>query len=202
MILEFRALVRKRRALLLAILILVFLVIITTIFTYPGQIWFVAIIGGAVSIAGTFLKEKILITLGIVGIGATFYLSNLGWNVSLFNIILLTAFFMLFYGADIYVYEFSRLDIILKETKGEADKHLVRYMKKWRFTAVKYLVVSFLVAATASIVSLAASFDQSIYHGQMIPFAASVLFAVSALVLTFILIVKLPTLYDNLNEGE
>ncbi|MEF8874783.1 MAG: hypothetical protein V5A88_08990, partial [Candidatus Thermoplasmatota archaeon] len=74
---ELVATLRKRRAFLKAVLILAFLVILTALFVYPAQIWVIAVIGGAVSAVGAFFKEKILITLGIVAIGAIFYIVNL-----------------------------------------------------------------------------------------------------------------------------
>ncbi|MBS3817841.1 MAG: hypothetical protein KGY76_09810 [Candidatus Thermoplasmatota archaeon] len=191
--------IRRRRALLQAVLILIFLVGITSFFTYPAQIWFVSIIGGAVSAVGVFFKRKMLITTGIVAIGATYYFSNINLEISPFNIILFSGFFILFYGCGLFVHEFTRLDIILKGSKGERDELLEQYIKKWKFSAFKYLALSFLVAFTASMISIVTSFDQSVYQGETIPFAASLLFAVSAIVLTFLLIVKLPALYENID---
>lgn len=200
MIHKFYSLLRERRAFIQAVMVLTFLVIITALFTYPAQIWFVVIIGGVTSAAGVFLKRKMVITAGILVIGTIFYLSHLNLDISSVNIILLIGFFILFYGCGIYVHEFARLDIILKESRGEADKHFEQYMKKWKFSAFKYLTLSFLAAVTASLTSVSASFDRGVYQGQTIIFAASLLFAVSVLILTFILIVKLPTLYENMDQ--
>ncbi len=194
---KLRLLIRKRRAFIKALLILVFLVMMTVLFTYPSQIWFIAVIGGSISAIGVFFKGKILITSGILAIGATFYAANLNLHISLSNMILLTGFFILFYGCGIYVYEFSRLDIILNGSEDAADERLKQYMKKWKVSAFKYLSLAFLIATIASVVSMVATIDQSVYQGQTIHFTTSILFALLSLVITFILIVKLPGFYEN-----
>jgi len=192
-----RHFLRKRQFLLKAVLTSTLLVLLIISLLYPGTFWYLPIFGGLVSITGILLKSKILITSGIVFIGVIFFLSNLAIERSPFNIMLLIAFFVLFYSVIVYLNDLIRMDMICKDFKEDIGNTLHRYRKNWRKSIIKNLSFIFLLSLLAFMISWIGSFEFWILMDNIVLLGVSVFFTLCMLFLLFILFIKIPTLYKQ-----
>jgi len=188
---------RKRGFFLKAILSTTLLVLLIIGLLYPGRYWYFPIFGGLVSIIGILFKSKILITSGIVFIGAIFFLSNLTIERSPFNMILLIAFFILFYGVIVYLNDLLRRDIICKDFRGNIGNTLYRYRKNWNRSIIKNLSFVFLIAISAFMVSWIGTFEFWVRMENIVLLVISALFILGIQLLLYILFIKIPTFYKS-----
>lgn len=186
--------IRERGSLLKAILTSILLVVLTTGLLYPNMFWYIPIFGGLISIIGILLKRKVLITFGMVLIGALFFLNNL--TVSPSNIILLIGLFVLLYGAIIYLIDLVRMDMMWRNSKGDTGDTFRRYRKNWNRSIIKRLSFVFLLSILTSImISWTASFEFWGRMGNNVLLGVSALFTLAILFFLYVLFIKLPTLY-------
>ncbi len=194
---EVRDVLYENRFFLKAVLTVFLLTSIIIALVYPWAFWFVTMLGGVVSVTGILLKRKILITFGIVFMGATFFLSNLAVELSPFDAISVIGMFMLLYGAIIYLNNMVRIDIIWRESHEGIEDKFDRYMKKWNRSVIKSLSFAFLLALLAFIIAWIGTFEFWIQLENIVLLGASSLFTVVILGLLYILFIKLPSFYRS-----
>jgi len=194
---QLREILYERRSFWKAILTVFLLILIMMGLVYPGAFWFLPMIGGVVSITGILLKRKILITSGIVFIGAIFFLSNLVIALSPFNVMLMISIFILLYGAIIYLNNLVRMDIIWRDSQGGIEETFDRYKKNWNRSIIKNLSFAFLLALLAFLISWIGTFEFWVQIDNMLLLGISSLFTLVILGLLYILFIKLPSFYQS-----
>lgn len=168
-----------------------------TSLVYPWTFLFLLMIGGVVSITGILLKRKILVTSGIVFMGAIFFFSNLAIALSPFNMMLVISTFILLYGAIIYLNNLIRIDIIWRDTQGGIEDTFDRYKKNWNRSIIKRLSFAFLLSLLAFLISWVGTFEFWIQIDNMLLLGISSLFTLVVLGLLYILFIKLPSFYQS-----
>jgi len=173
------------------------MVILITSLLYPDQFWHLPILGGSVSIIGTLLKRRILISSGIAFIGTVFFLSNLGLVLSFSNIFLLITVLIVLYGFIVYLNNLIKRDIIWKNNQGDIGDTFHHYRKNWNRSVIKNLSLAFLLALIAFMISWIGSFDFWIGMENIILLGVSSVLTFALLALLYILFIKLPSLHKS-----
>jgi len=187
----------KRRPFWKAILTSILLVLIIVLLLYPGTFWYLPFFGGVISIIGIILKWKILITSGMVFTGTIFFLSNLNMVLSPINIILLIGLFVLLYGTITYLNHLVKIDMIKRDSQGDLEDTLDRYMKNWNRSIIKNLSFVYLLALVAFMISWIGSFEFWVQMDNIVLLGVSSIFILGILLLLYVLFIKVPTSYKS-----
>jgi len=185
----------KRQPFWKAILTSSLLVLLIISLLYPVTFWYLPIVGGLVSIAGIIFKLKSLVSSGVVFIGSIFFFSKITMQLSPVNIILLIWLFVLLYAAIIYLNHLVKMDIIKRDSQGDIEDTLSRYMMKWNRSIIKSLILVYLLALLAFMIAWIGSFEFWIRMENIVLLGFSSIFTLAILVLLYVLFIKIPTLY-------
>jgi len=182
-----------------AFFVLIFLILVTTIFLYPAFVWYLPITGAIVSGLGVLLKKKSLIVIGVFSTAGIFYIHSLDAPLSFSTIFIITGYFILFYGSMVYMEELMMRGMIMKETKGDLSDMVAksRYRKEWNRTLFGNLVFGLFIAFIGSVILWAGSFDFSDYVDHPITFIATLFFIIFSLFLIYVLMIKLPESFEE-----
>ncbi len=183
---------KNRTSIIKSSLTIILLISIISLLSYPGLFFYLSLCGGLVLTLGVFYKIRELIAFGIMITGVSFYFNNLAISLSLFNVALLIAIFILLYASIIYLNELIKRDIIRSNHEGEVGEILEEYAKHWRRSVLKRFSTAFILGLFSFFVIRIGTFD---IWGQMDNAALvglSTVLVFSILILLYFLLIRLP----------
>ncbi len=175
---------------------LVLLITLTTGLLYPGGFWFIPLISGLLAIIGFGFKKRVLVTIGIVLIGAVIFLRALPLQLTPLVIMVLIGLFVVLYSAIVYMNDLVRTDMILKDSEDGIKEIHKRYSRKRNVVMIKNMSLAFFLAFIAFMTSWTGTLEFWIEMENIFLLGISGLIILLILFLLYVVFVKFLSLYE------